>query len=94
MKRLKALLKICESWIEERWQKLSAKKQKKFVVLFFAGYLVVTACVILTVWYDAKADASMRKNELEHIRNPILQNQKQLGDSSSNHLKNQEHERK
>lgn len=93
MKKLKAFLHACESRIEARWQKLPDRKQRRFVVLFFAGYLLITGCVILTVWYDAKADARMRKNQIEHIRNPILQNETQFGDSSSI-LKSKEHERK
>ncbi|MCY1662615.1 nitrogen regulatory IIA protein [Chryseobacterium sp. SL1] len=92
MKRLKALRINCENRIEEYWHSLSPRKQRRFVLLFFTGYLLVTGCVILKVWHDGKADAQMRKNEIEHIRNPTLQSKKQFGDSSSIILKNQEHE--
>jgi len=93
MKKLKAFFHSCESRVEERWQKLSARKQRKFVVLFFAGYLLITICVILTVWYDAKTEARRRKNDIEHIRNPVLQSETQYGDSSSI-LKSKKNERK
>jgi S-methylmethionine-dependent homocysteine/selenocysteine methylase len=89
MKKLKAFFHSCESRIEERWQKLSARKQRKVVVLFFAGYLLITGCVILTVWYDARTEARRRNSDIEHIRNPILQSKKQYGDSSIIILKNQ-----
>jgi hypothetical protein len=90
MKRLRAIFHSWESRIEDRWHKLSAKKQRKFVVLFFAGYLLVTGCVIITVWYDARMDAKLKRYELDHIRNPTLQNRKQQGDSS---LKNEKKSR-
>jgi hypothetical protein len=93
MKKLKAFLHACETRIEARWQKLSDRKQRRFVALFFGGYLLITGCVILTVWYDAMEDAKSRKNQIEHIRIPILQSEKQFGDSSSI-LKSKEHERK
>lgn len=83
MKKLKALFHSCEDKIEERWQKLSAKKQKKFVIIFFAGYLLVSTCVIATVWYDAKTETNLQKNVIEHIQNPILKQGRQLDDSSS-----------
>ncbi|ALR29237.1 hypothetical protein ATE47_01235 [Chryseobacterium sp. IHB B 17019] len=93
MKKLKAIFHIWESRIEEGWSKLSERKQRRFVVLFFAGYLVITGCVIATIWYDAKTETRVRKNGIEHIQNPILKRENQLGDSSSIILKSKQHER-
>ncbi len=96
MKKLKIFLKTCEMRLEERWQKLSARKQKKFVILFFAGYLLMTGCVVMTVWYDAKNETRKQHPAEAHIRNPLLKKQKdgsQLKDPSSKPIKNQDHER-
>lgn len=94
MKKLKAILHSWETRIEGRWQQLSAKKQRKFVVLFFVGYLLITGCVIVGVWYDSKSTAQTQENGTSHIRNPILKHEKQLGDSSSIISKNQSYDRK
>ncbi|MBT2559819.1 nitrogen regulatory IIA protein [Pedobacter sp. ISL-68] len=93
MKKLRAMFHVWESRIEQRWSKLSERKQRRFIVLFFAGYLLITACVIATVWFDAKTERRTRKNGIEHIQNPILKRENQLGDSSSIILKNKQHER-
>ncbi|ANF52988.1 hypothetical protein A0O34_21765 [Chryseobacterium glaciei] len=82
--------------MEERWQKLSARKQKKFVILFFAGYLLLTGGVVMTVWYDAKNETRKHNPVEGHIRNPVLRQQQEdseLRDSSSKPIKNQDHER-
>ncbi|MBO9676365.1 MAG: nitrogen regulatory IIA protein [Sphingobacteriaceae bacterium] len=92
MKKLKIIFHAYEARIERWWQKQSTGKQRRFVILFFACYLLLTGCVILTVWYEAKADDKKRKNEIEHIRNPLLQTKKQFGDSSSI-LNNKNYER-
>jgi hypothetical protein len=96
MKKLRIFFNSCERRLEERWQKLSARKQKKFVILFFVGYLLVTGCVVMTVWYDAKNE-TRKQNPVEgHIRNPVLKKQQggsELKDSSSKPIKNQDYER-
>lgn len=96
MKKLKIFLNSCERRLEERWQKLSARKQKKFVILFFAGYLLVTGCVVMTVWYDAKNETRKQNLVKDHILNPALKHKEYgsaLKDSSSTFIKNQDHER-
>lgn len=85
-----------ETRLEDWWQKLPAAKQRKLVILFFAGYLLVTASVILSVWYNAKTDNS-RKSTIQHISNPLLQKRKSglhAEDLSSTPLKNKQYERK
>lgn len=93
MKKLRIFLHSCETRLEEHWQKLSATKQRKYIILFFAGYLLVTACVVTSVWYDAKSNVIKQKTAVGHIRNPIIEQEKQLNDSSSTIIKNKDHER-
>jgi hypothetical protein len=96
MKKLRIFLHSCETRLEKRWQKLSARKQRKYVILFFAGYLLVTGCVVLKVWYDAKADMTTQTPGTGHIRNPVVEQKNPgllLKDSPSTPIKNKDHER-
>lgn len=55
--------------LHKRWQSLPVRKQHKFMLYFFAGYLLLTVGVIFKVWYDmAKSDNRM---VIEHIDNPV-----------------------
>ncbi|MBT2621893.1 nitrogen regulatory IIA protein [Chryseobacterium sp. ISL-6] len=87
MKKLRLFIDTCVYRLEERWQKLSSTKQRKFLILFFAGYLLITGFVIMSVWYDAKSANSIEKARIDHIRNPVLKQDTPLRDSSSTHLK-------
>ncbi|ANF50329.1 hypothetical protein A0O34_07280 [Chryseobacterium glaciei] len=96
MKKLRIFLNSCERRLEERWQKLSDRKQKKLVILFFAGYLLLTGCVVMIVWYDAKNETKINNAADGHIRNPVLKQQQgrsELKDLSLKPIKNQDHER-
>ncbi|SHL79716.1 hypothetical protein [Chryseobacterium polytrichastri] len=93
MKKLRIFLHTCETRLEKRWKKLSAKEQKKWVILFFAGYLLLTGGVVLTVWYDAKMDSSQHKPVMGHIRNPMIEQEKPLKDSLLTPIKNNDHEK-
>lgn len=96
MNKLRVFLHTCETRLEERWHKLSARKQRKFVILFFAGYLLITGCAVLKIWYDAKTDKIKPKSVTDHIRNPIVGEQKSgslIKDSSSTLQKNKDYER-
>ncbi|MDN5423237.1 MAG: nitrogen regulatory IIA protein, partial [Chryseobacterium sp.] len=93
MKKLRVFIDACACRLEKRWQRLSAREQRKFLILFFTGYLLVTGCVILNVWYDAKSANTLQKARIDHIRNPTLQKDTSLKDSSSIILKNNLHER-
>lgn len=39
--------------LDKRWRALPVGKQHKYTLYFFIGYLLLTAGVILKVWYDA-----------------------------------------
>lgn len=56
--------------LDKRWRSLPVRRQHKFTLYIFAGYLLLTAFVILKVWYDmANSDNKM---VIEHIENPAL----------------------
>lgn len=73
------------------WQKLSPGKQRKWIICFFAGYLLLTLIVVLNVWYGAEKDTMKNNVATDHIRNPITERKEQLKDSLTK--KNKEHER-
>lgn len=59
---------------DERWRALPLERQRRYTLYLFAGYLLLTAGVILKVCYDmAKSDNKM---VIEHIDNPVLKKRK------------------
>jgi len=56
--------------LDERWQALPVRKQHKYTLYFFVGYLLLTAGVIGKVVYDTgKSNDAI---DIMHIENPIL----------------------
>lgn len=80
--------------LDERWRALSIKKQRRFTLYFFAGYLLLTAGVIFKVCHDAgKPNKCI---SIEHIENPVLKKKESpasLPDTLSTILKNKIYER-
>lgn len=81
--------------LDDRWRALPVRKQHKYTLYFFLGYLMLTAGVIAKVWYDTgKSENDMH---IEHIENPVLKKKESpasLQDSISIILKNKIYERK
>jgi hypothetical protein len=85
-------------WFEKQdecWRTLPLRKQQRYTLYFFVGYLLLTAWVIFRVWYDA----SKSNNDvfIEHIENPTLKKKGSpalLQDALQVILKNKIHERK
>lgn len=81
--------------LDERWRVLPVGKQHKYTLYFFIVYLLLTAGVILKVWYDAdKVDNNL---VIEHIENPVLikkENPEKLQDTLTTIFKNKFYERK
>ncbi len=81
--------------LDDRWRALPMRKQHKYTLYFFLGYLLLTAGVIAKVWYDTgKSENDMH---IEHIENPVLKKKESpasLQDSISIILKNKIYERK
>jgi uncharacterized membrane protein len=69
MKKLRINIDKWFDMLDKRWQSLPVCKQHKFMLYFFAGYLLLTAGVIFKVWYDmAKSDNRM---VIEHLANRV-----------------------
>lgn len=81
--------------LDDHWRALPVRKQHKYTLYFFLGYLMLTAGVIAKVWYDTgKSENDMH---IEHIENPVLKKKESpasLQDSISIILKNKIYERK
>lgn len=83
-----------EKW-DERWRGLPLRKQQRYTLYFFAGYLLLTAIVICKVGYDtSKSDNGIR---IAPIENPVLkmkENPAKLQDTLTTIFKNKYYERK
>ena len=95
MRKLRANMDRYFNKLDERWRELPVRKQRKYILYFFIGYLLLTAGVILKVWYDAgKADNNL---VIEHIENPVLKKKEspeKLKDTLTTIFKNKFYERK
>ncbi|RLJ75111.1 hypothetical protein BCL90_3459 [Pedobacter alluvionis] len=89
MKNIRTIIKKRCANLNSDWQKLPPVKQRKWIICFFAAYLLLTLIVVLTVWYDAKTEAVNNTAVRGHISNPITD--RELKDSLTK--KNQDHER-
>lgn len=80
---------------DERWRALPVRKQHKYTLCCFTGYLLLTAGVIFKVWHDTgKSDNSI---VIEHIENPVFKKSgspARLQDTLSTILKNKFYEKK
>ena len=81
--------------LDQRWRTLPLRRQHKYTLYFFVGYLLLTTGVIFKICYDAiKSNNDMA---IEHIENPVLKKKGSpalLKDTLSTILKNQIYERK
>jgi hypothetical protein len=70
MKKLRADIDKRFEKLDERWRTLPLRKQHKYTLYFFLGYLLLTNGVILKVWYDTHK--STKDIAIGHIENPVL----------------------
>jgi hypothetical protein len=70
MKKLRTDMGKWFEKLDERWRTLPLRKQHKYTLYFFLGYLLLTAGVIFKVWYDT--GKSNKDFAIEHIENPAL----------------------
>ncbi len=52
MKKLHEKLDDLYEWLDRHWLALPLKKQRMFLLLFFAGYVLLTAGVMVSIWYE------------------------------------------
>lgn len=72
MKKLKETIHRYFDKIDNRWKRLSLKKQHQYVVVLFIGYLLLTITVIFKIWYDTGSNQD--KMQINHIENPVMKN--------------------
>ena len=81
--------------LDERWRALPLRRQRRYALYFFAGYLLLTTGIVAKVWYDTRqAKNNMR---IEHIENPVFKKNKRpakLQDTLPILLKSRIYERK
>lgn len=69
---MKTIRKNIDKWmnsLDQRWDEMPAERQHKYVLYFFAFYLLVTAGVIFNIWYQTAG--SDNRMIIEHIENPV-----------------------
>lgn len=70
MKKLKESMRSYLVEMDNRWKKLSIKKQHQYLMVLFAGYFLLTITVIFKIWYDT--GNNNEKMSINHIENPII----------------------
>lgn len=86
-----------QRWLDRHdksWRALSLERQRSYTLYLFLAYLLLTAVVILKVWYDmVKSDNRMA---IEHIDNPVRKKESPPSqqDTSSTIIKEKNYERK
>lgn len=72
MKKMKETIHRCFDKIDNRWKRLSIKKQHQYLIVLFIGYLLLTSTVIFKIWYDTGSNEA--KMPVNHIENPVMKN--------------------
>lgn len=70
MKKIIIKMQDCLQRMTERWQALSFKQQQRFILIVFAGYLLLSVTVILKAWYGSGHQGYSMS--IEHIGNPMI----------------------
>ncbi|MBD0724798.1 nitrogen regulatory IIA protein [Flavobacterium sp. L1I52] len=95
MKKIRENMKRYFDKVDDRWRALPLRKQYKYLLYCFLGYLILTIAIILKVWYDTgKANYNL---SIEHIENPVVKKKESaipLQDSMLKIIKNRRDERK
>lgn len=94
MGNLKTKLNNWFNKLNEQWRALPLKKQHRYTLLLFAGYVLLSVVIIGKVCYDV--GKSNNRMTIEHIENPVIQKKKlpvSPQDSISTILKHKMYER-
>lgn len=95
MRKLQAQMDTWFEKMDERWLALPIRKQHRYALYFFTGYLLLTAGVIFKVWDDTAK--SYNNMIIDHIETPVLSIKESpalLQDTLQTILKNKIYERK
>lgn len=70
MKNLRTNMDRYIDKLDKRWQALPIRKQRRYTLYFFMGYLLFTTAVIFKIWHDAEPPEN--DMVIEHIETPVL----------------------
>lgn len=70
MKKLKENINRYSEEIDNRWKRLTIKKQHQYLLTLFVGYLLLTITVIFKIWYDT--GNTNEKMQIKHIESPVI----------------------
>ena len=70
MKNLRAPLSNWFDKLDRQWRELPVKKQRRYMLLFFSGYVLLTILVIGKVYCEV--GKSGEGITIEHIENPVI----------------------
>lgn len=85
MKKLKESTQMYFDKIDNRWKRLSLKKQHQYLITLFIGYLLLTISVIFKIWYDTESNET--EMQINHIESPVMKNSP-YKDSLNHYIKN------
>lgn len=95
MNKIRANIISYLNQLGKHWHQIPLRKQRQYMMYFFAGYLLLTVLVITKIW----SDTSGSRNDLtiRHIENPVLKKSKPpegVQDTLTTTQKNKRYERK
>ncbi len=76
MKKLRIKIKKYFTYLNQCWLRLPLEKQRKYILLFFIGYFLLTVVVMLNAFRSTgKAGKGI---VIEHIENPVIKKREVL----------------
>ncbi|ATL48945.1 nitrogen regulatory IIA protein [Chitinophaga caeni] len=92
MEKIRSLIDHWLGKLDQRWRGLPLRRQHRYTLLLFTGYLALMVLAIANAWYDTDQISSVN-----HIENPVI-GKRPSGASAQDslllQLKNQIYERK
>jgi len=76
MKKLHEHINRWSSAIENRWKLIPSLKQRKYVVIVFTIYLLITIGAMVLAWHEGQGVRKRDTNKIEHITNPLKKESK------------------
>lgn len=69
MEKLRSFIDQWSGKLDQRWRGLPLRRQRRYTLLLFTGYLVLMVLAIANAWYDTGSASPVR-----HIENPVTLN--------------------
>ncbi len=78
MKKIHEFIDQWSSSVEDRWKLLAPRKQRKYILMFFAAYILITMGAMFITWYEGQKTDASNSEAIRHIRNPLLNHNNQI----------------